>query len=245
MTIALLRIAEASNAPLPPPPVSTTAAPETLSPHEQARLNKDVAEKLEIAPGVVDAVANSPDQAKPMELSDSPSSEKKKAGRKVTAFIKGTAKAGVSTLFGINRVKASAGSETSKQRLGILPASGERGYEDGPSDFVARYHGKKGLILIVTSAASPCVSFSQESDINKEVKPIFTIALSEITELKKVGGLGWKGKLIVGFALNRDVTDGILITNKAGESFTMTAIPRRDELFNRLLALGGHQWEAW
>ncbi len=66
-----------------------------------------------------------------------------------------------------------------------------------------------------------------------------------IQEIKKVGGLGWKTKLVVGWATDRDIADGLLIVEKDGNQKQLTAIALRDELFNRLIALGKQMWEAW
>lgn len=70
--------------------------------------------------------------------------------------------------------------------------------------------------------------------------------LTDITkELKKVGGFGWKTRLIVGWATNREIADGILIVDKDGNEKLLTAIALREELFNRLVAMGNQMWEAW
>jgi hypothetical protein len=66
-----------------------------------------------------------------------------------------------------------------------------------------------------------------------------------VQEIKKVGGLGWKTKLVVGWATDRDIADGLLIIDKDGNQKQLTAIALRDELFNRLIALGKQMWEAW
>jgi hypothetical protein len=64
-------------------------------------------------------------------------------------------------------------------------------------------------------------------------------------EIKKVGGLGWKTKLVVGWATDREIADGLLIVDKGGNQKQLTAIALREELFNRLIALGKQMWEAW
>jgi hypothetical protein len=64
-------------------------------------------------------------------------------------------------------------------------------------------------------------------------------------EIKKVGGLGWKTKLVVGWATDREIADGLLIVDKDGNQKQLTAIALREELFNRLIALGKQMWEAW
>lgn len=58
-------------------------------------------------------------------------------------------------------------------------------------------------------------------------------------------GLGWKAKLVVGWALDREVADGLEIVDKLGNHYVVTAMVLRDELFNRLIAMGGQKWEAW
>jgi hypothetical protein len=54
-----------------------------------------------------------------------------------------------------------------------------------------------------------------------------------------------KAKLVVGWSLDREVKDGLEITTAEGAKFKITAVPFRDELFNRLIALGSQKWEAW
>ena len=63
--------------------------------------------------------------------------------------------------------------------------------------------------------------------------------------LKKVGGLGWKSKLVVGWALDREIADGLEIVDKSDNHYIVTAMVLRDELFNRLISMGGQKWEAW
>jgi hypothetical protein len=51
--------------------------------------------------------------------------------------------------------------------------------------------------------------------------------------------------MVVAWATDRTIADGILITDRNGEEYQLTAIPLRDELFNRLVAIGKQMWEAW
>jgi hypothetical protein len=60
-----------------------------------------------------------------------------------------------------------------------------------------------------------------------------------------VGGLGWKAKMVVGWATDREIADGILIIDKRGNQKQLTAIALRDELFNRLIAMSHNMWESW
>lgn len=71
------------------------------------------------------------------------------------------------------------------------------------------------------------------------------ITLTEKQEIKKAGGLGWKGKMVVAWATGREIADGLLIRDLEGREFQLTAMALREELFNRLIAIGNQIWEAW
>lgn len=92
-----------------------------------------------------------------------------------------------------------------------------------------------------TSATTPLISWVRENKLpgTDEFDPKFSIQIDEILELKKLGGLGWKTKLVVGGLLGMEVIDGLTVVTPDGDT-TLTALPRRDELFNRLIALSQH-----
>lgn len=69
--------------------------------------------------------------------------------------------------------------------------------------------------------------------------------MQDIKELQKRGGFGWKAKLVIGWALEREVQDGMIIVDRTGNKWDITAMPLRDELFNRLCAMGSQKWESW
>lgn len=145
--------------------------------------------------------------------------ESKKTG-KLVGFIKGTTKAGVRSVLGVDRIKATVGSEPSKRRMVIVRPSNTTPNKsgDGPAIFTARHHGKKGRLVISTSATTPCLAFERISDnpLSKS-NPIFSIAIDDITELEKIGGLGWKSMIIVGWALGTEVADGLEIMDVKGK----------------------------
>lgn len=64
-------------------------------------------------------------------------------------------------------------------------------------------------------------------------------------ELKKIGGLNYGGRMVVSWATGREIADGLLILDKEGREYQLTAVPLRDELFNRLISIGAQMWEAW
>ncbi|KAL8716447.1 MAG: hypothetical protein Q9220_000354 [cf. Caloplaca sp. 1 TL-2023] len=255
LTITLLRIGEANKAPLPPPPSSDEpppSRPKSLNgddvpldaSHEeiQSAIHQDPAEKeaAEAAAATAGGAGEKP---------------KHKHGQHILGFFKGTTKTGVETKFGVDKVRAAIGSTSAKNHLGVLPKAGEIG-PTGPVDFKARFKGHKGWANISTAATTPCVSWSREASdgtgravedtIDRHEKHVaFKIPVQEIQELKKIGGLGWKAKIVVGWATGRTVADGLEIVDKGGNTWKLTAIRDREELFNRLIAIGGQKWEAW
>lgn len=85
---------------------------------------------------------------------------------------------------------------------------------------------------------------SWTSDLDN-IQPAWTVAIEDISDLKKVGGLGWKSKIVVGWSTGSEVVDGLVIKTKQGDDYHLTAIAVRDDLFNRLIAMGNQMWEAW
>ncbi|RDX43167.1 hypothetical protein OH76DRAFT_1361510 [Lentinus brumalis] len=213
--------------------------------------------------------------------------KKKRRGSKLVGFMRKTTRAGVGSLLGVDHLKAKIGNEHAKRRLGAVapPADAtasaartdgksaaervqdeeediaEEFEREGPTSFSARVHGKKGRLLLVTGAASPCLAWVTEKPLRaalsapskvpgkggKEEDGIdaeWTVGVGDIVSLRKMGGFGWKGRLVVGWATGRDVVDGLEIVDQFGHRKVITAIRGRDELFNRLIAIGGKYWEC-
>lgn len=49
----------------------------------------------------------------------------------------------------------------------------------------------------------------------------------------------------MGWATSREIADGLIVIDKDGNEKHITAIAQREELFNRLVAIGGQMWESW
>lgn len=264
LTLTLLRVGEANKAPLPPPPSAAEPPPEEPATLTDASLRSTGAEPpLNATPGELDAAIDSPNPsatAHETSGSDIDAAKSKSHGRKgsrVLNFFRGTARGVVETAIGADKLKAKAGSDAAKDRLGAVPPQDEAANKSGPVSFKARYHGNRGRVYITAKATIPCVAFSSDGKaVDKSlgdgvvegdghVHPAWSVPVAEITEMKKVGGYGWKAKLVVGWALGKEVADGLEITDRAGEVWKVTAVPLRDELFNRLVAMGGQKWEAW
>ena len=260
LTITLLRIGEVNRAPLPPPPRSNVPPPD-----EPAEIDKSA-----ITDGGLDAshseiedaiTVDQPSGSESTTHADTQQPKKKGGiGAKVLSVFKHTTAAGVETKLSVDEVRARIGSEHAKQKLGILPSKRALRKADieGPIEFKGRYKGKKGAVYVDSSAspasgsrpASPCVYFTTHLDGDELVHsmpndPTWAISISDIQEVKKVGGLGWKGRIVVGWATDREVKDGIVIVDKSGKEYRVTALKERDELFNRLIAMGNQVWESW
>jgi hypothetical protein len=256
LTITLLRIGEANKAPLPPPPRTDSAPPEKPA---------EISEKdLRAAGGdyplnatdaeLNEAMAHDPTvahQSGGADIDASKETKHGKVGSKILGFFKGTTKGGVETTIGADKLKAKIGDRHARDRLGAVPPKNEN-LTSGPIEFIARFEGKKGHVYIATKSTIPCVAFSTDSSIEKvgtaereDLHPLWSIPIGDIEEIKKVGGFGWKAKMIVGWAMDREVADGLEIVTKDGKVTKVMAMPLRDECFNRLVTIGGQKWESW
>jgi hypothetical protein len=101
---------------------------------------------------------------------------KKQHGRRIISAIRTTTKGGVETILGTDRLKAAAGAEHAKNRLGVL-RSGGNDYESGPIDFPCRFKGKKGHAYLTTTATSPALSWTTNKE---DIDPVFSIAIADI-----------------------------------------------------------------
>ena len=245
LTVTLLRIGEANKAPLPPPPSSDqppSSKPASIN-GEDLTLDTNHEE-------LQDAIHKDEGQRQSEQEYAENEKHKHRHGERIMSFFKGTTGAGVETKFGIDKARAKVlGSENAKNHLGILPKNMET-ESSGPVDFKARYKGSKGWVYISTSTPTPTVSFSSSSTdatglAPEKVGAKWSVPIEEITELKKVGGLGWKAKIVVGWATGKTVADGLEIVAKGGVSYKITAVRLREELFNRLVSMGGQKWESW
>lgn len=222
----------------------------TTPPHSPANETKTHTDTVLQA----EAASNDPSAKTQVASSDVAASKDKTHGKKgshVLGLFKTSVKASVETAIGTDRLKARAGSSAAKDRLGVLPKSAAD-LISGPIEFKARYKGKKGHVYIATKSTIPCVSFTTDHSVEKigtqdreDLHPQWSIAVGDVKEIKKIGGFGWKAKLVVGWALDRQVADGMEVMDKTGHMWKITAMPLRDELFNRLVAMGGQKWESW
>ncbi|KAJ5130468.1 uncharacterized protein N7515_006507 [Penicillium bovifimosum] len=247
LTVTLLRIGEANASPLPPPPTSQEKVPERPASldHEQLTLDASGEE-------INEAALVKP--AEPTQEAEVPSekSHKKTWASSVVGFFRGTTATGVESKRGLDRFRAAIGSRHAKERVGVLRDKGKVSTPNGPVAFDARWKGKRGTVIIDSTKEPALLYFTTDIPTDGEVRVetrkagsvLFTMPVNEIQEMRKLGGLGWKGKLVVGWALgSKVVVDGLLITGtKPAQSYHLTAMGTRNQLFNRLVAIDGQVW---
>ncbi|GIC87182.1 DUF3292 domain-containing protein [Aspergillus udagawae] len=252
LTLTLLRIGESNAAPLPPPPSSSLHK----APSRPASIHHD-----QLTLGATDeeinrAAAPEPKQDAAQELHEDEKPKKKNFGARIVGFFKGTTATGIQTKLAVDRVRAQAGSNQAKNHVGILRKKGQETLPYGPVDFDARYKGKRGTVVIDSSQQPPLLYFTTDStviqgdyrlDSRKKGTVLFTIPVTEIQEMRKIGGMGWKGKLVAGWAVgSKEVVDGLILMGKhPHDSYQLTAMSTRNELFNRLVAIDGQVWESF
>lgn len=248
IALTLLRIGEAYKAPLPPVPTSKPDDPyqtKTLDvddiPLDASRAEKTYA----IIPNISTLQNNNPkdnkDEAGP----------KHKHVSKLLRFFKGDTKAVVDSKLAIDHVRAAAGSEKAKGHLGVLPKEKNLVYA-GPSEFKARYEGKPGW-LYVTETADPELVFTRldprgPGGAKAPEQAALTIPIREIKRLKRATAFASKpAEMAADYSEDKELLGSLEIStadvNQANDVYRFTAIPERDEMFNRLVAIGQQRWE--
>jgi hypothetical protein len=161
-------------------------------------------------------------------------------------------KAMVKTAIGIDRVRAKTGNSGAKNRAGVVPSKSD-GPNSCPFEFEARFEGQRGYIYVESTVRPATVSFNRKSirdkdghlDHSKNCQQVWTIPIDEIVEVKKHAGYGFKSQLVAGWALDKELSNSLAIIDRQGVTRAVTAIPFRDALFRRLIAIGDQKWELW
>lgn len=200
LTLTLLRMGEANKAPIPPPPSALEPPPDIPADVTEEHLRATgsdwplnaTQEELDEAMAHDPTVAH---QTGGQDIDDAKAKTHGKKGAKLLAFLKSGVKGTVETALGADHLKAKAGNEKAKGRLGVVINNKEEELT-GPIDFASRFHGKRGHAYISTKATIPCIGFSMDRAIAEEgslgreeqLHPIWTLAIADIREIKKVGG---------------------------------------------------------
>lgn len=254
LTITLLRQGERNKAPLLPPP-----APKGPPPHEPHFIDdtvvsasgndsplgvsrQDIHAAVKKDAGVVQNTGGDDH-----ESTESGSGGKRRG--KLLSVVKPVVHAAAKTIIGVDKVRAKTGSESAKNRVGAASPRAEPPIA-GPVEFTCRWHGERGFVYLTTDSVSPALCFSKKSSVGnlntpqyQEIQPEWVIPVSEIVTLNKYSGYGAKAKLLAGWALEDEIIDGLEVVDNQGKAVLVTAMVRRDELFNRLCSIGDQKWE--
>ncbi|KAL3485667.1 hypothetical protein BJX62DRAFT_216808 [Aspergillus germanicus] len=255
LALTLLRIGEANAAPIPPPPSgSLDKAPSRAASldHEQLTLGATDEEVNRAAAPERDHLKS--DVAKEAEADAQ--KPKKTFGSRVMNFFRGTTAAGIESKLAVARARAEIGSAHAKNQKGVLQKKGLDIRPSGPVEFDARYKGNRGTVVIDSSQEPAVLYFTTDPTVQqgdykmsnrKNGTVRFTLPVTNIQEMRKIGGMGWKGKLVAGWAVGgKEVVDGIVVSGKGvQESYQLTAMSKRDALFNRLVAIDGQVWTSF
>ncbi|KAJ5399039.1 hypothetical protein N7465_009528 [Penicillium sp. CMV-2018d] len=249
LAVTLLRIGEANRSPIPPPPTSEDKVPSRPASLNQEELTLNATDEE-----IKQAALVKPDEHAREVQAPPEKSHKRTLGSRIMGFFRGTTASGVESKIGVDRLRAATGSHHAKNRVGVLRDRGKRITPSGPVAFDARCQGKRGTVIIDSTKEPPLLYFTtdtpQKGDTQLENRKsgsvLFTMPVTDIQEMRKLGGMGWKGKLVVGWALGgKEVVDGLLITGKEpGQSYQLTAMGTRNQLFNRLIAIDGQVWAS-
>ncbi|KAK8097410.1 hypothetical protein PG984_016549 [Apiospora sp. TS-2023a] len=238
LTITLLRRAEGRDGPLPPAPnpeQKDKIRHMTLDDGELGTLGADaplgatrdeIRDAIEVDQDRLDAAGGPDDEVKAVAGGHKTA--------KVLSFLKHGIKGSAKVALTADRLRAKAGRQGAKNRIGVVPPGDgqDLGDEDGPTTFTARHGGKQGHLLIGSDGV---VAFENS----------WSVYVGDIVELRKHSGLGSKVKLAVGWAMERKIWDALEIKDRKGNAYLLTAVPLRDQLFDRLCAMGGQKWEIW
>ncbi|KAM7183151.1 Protein of unknown function (DUF3292) domain containing protein [Naviculisporaceae sp. PSN 640] len=266
LALTLLRIGERNHAPLPPPPGNNDPLPMEAHPTAGEGLDK----LLNVSPAEVDAAVQPSFEAKEEadgNLREEKADKKSRAKSRLLGGVKHVVRGLVNTVRGADKLAARVDiSQSARYRAGVVRTGPLPARCTGPVRFPARKDGKRGYAVIQYNEAAEGDAVRQgafkqrgeavlgwvpgevpeEGDVGKESDSMkWSIKVADICEIQKIGGLGWKSKILVGWAMDGEITDGLIIRDEAGTEYHLTAISFRDELFNRLVAIGQQAWESW
>ncbi|KAG9240270.1 hypothetical protein BJ878DRAFT_304250 [Calycina marina] len=239
LTLSLLRIGEAHHSPIPPVPDSVpNDLAHGLVPDVKSMPFANTNTEILTATQPALDVASETDKVE----EDKEEQPKHKHISRAIGFLKGNTKAIAKTKLAADHVRAAAGSEKSKGHLGILPKP-EKVVFAGPSEFKARLEGKKGWLCIRDTTllfTTQDVRAGGDALLN----PAFTIVIKDIKRLKRATASANKiSQKAAEWTDGRELLDSVEIDDLSGKTWRFTALPERDEVFNRLISIGSQRWE--
>lgn len=238
IAITLLRIGEAHKTPLPPVPTSKIddADHQNLIDAENIPLSATRSDVLDATmPSVLEKAHGDDNKEKPNH----------KHLSNIVRLFKGNAKSVVKTKLAIDHVRAATGSQKAKGHIGVLPKTKSIIYA-GPSEYQCRFEGKHGW-AVITESARPSLLFTRDDPrlmSSNKLDPVFEIAVRDMKRVKRATAFVNSAiEAVTAFSSDRKLLASLEIEDKEKKVWRLTAIPERDELFNRLVATGNQRWE--
>lgn len=247
LTLTLLRIGEINSSPLPPAPTSDENGP--AWPIRRKKSQAASSTDLTAQGSTVDRQSPNPDVSIPE------TKPRKRFVFKLLKFFRRTIATAIKGHIAFDRAMAIAGSAHTQNLISMLQNRHFSGTPFGPLKFDAKFERKRGAVVIDSSKEPPVLYFTtyQSSGLDdlriesrKKGSVLFQIPVTDIKQLKKTEGLGWKGKLIVELtAGSKEAADGLVINgDELGQSYHLTGMRSRNQLFNRLVAIDAQFWES-
>ncbi|KAJ5935933.1 hypothetical protein N7454_005231 [Penicillium verhagenii] len=238
IAITILRIGEVHKTPLPPVPTSNSDDPD--------HPNIIDGENIPLAATRSDVLdATTPSTVDKTQVDDSKERPKHEHLSKIVRFFKGNAKSVVETKLSIDRIRAATGSQKSKDRSGVLPKTQSITYT-GPNEYQCRFEGKHGWAVIKEAARSSLLFTRDDPRLmrSQNLESVFEIAVSDMKRIKRAkASVNTAIEAVASFSSDQKLLASLEIEDNEGKVWRLTAIPERDELFNRLVAKGNQKWE--
>ncbi|ORY88395.1 hypothetical protein BCR35DRAFT_301509 [Leucosporidium creatinivorum] len=258
LTIALLREAEAAGNPLPPPPPPPLASDKAAAP--AASTAPPLPPRPLATNGTQAESASAGDEAAQAQTPASAPISKKTGKEKFANFVKSATKltetgagyvAGEKKLdwekvsrVAVDKIKATTGSELPEHLMSIAPRKTVADSHSN-STFLASSSNTPGHLLLVPPIHPTSLTFRPLASGGPSSHLVVSIPLASVTMVRKTAGLGWKGRLALGWSTGvSSVGDGIRIswTEKDEEGAEVEqeksfgGLVRRDELYNRIIS---------
>jgi hypothetical protein len=177
---------------------------------------------------------------------DSPGGTQHKHISKLIRLFKRTTAGAVDAKLGLDHVRAKVGSEKTKARVGAFIKPEALSYAE-PEAFKARFKGENVWIYL-TEGATPRVLIAHQppkpNGKPDKIDPTLEIPVGDIQILKRTtASVSKPTKKAVEWSSDKELLASLEFVDQSRKVWLFTALPERDELFNRLVAMGGQHWE--
>ncbi|EYE98908.1 uncharacterized protein EURHEDRAFT_373989 [Aspergillus ruber CBS 135680] len=258
LTLTLLRIGEMNSSPLPPPPGSSNIEPSWPISRKKSNSSNNLITNGDNNNnnGSTQDLSSTLQKQPSADSLEPPKPSKRRWLTKLFKIFRRTITTAIQSHIALDRAMAIAGSAHTQNLLGMLQRKGFITAPMGPLKFEAKFERKRGTVVIDSSKEPPLLYFTTQNsgalddlriENQKDSKVLFQIPVTEIRELKKTEGLGWKGKLIVELTVkSKEVADGLVVCGReVGQCYHLTGMKGRNQLFNRLVAIDAQFWESY